>query len=196
VANYFLTIPASDACIEFMRRNPDSLESFCAGEQPEPPFAAAPRPSLWNRLRGRAVAGDAVAVPSDWPTEEADLVGEINHRNVDLYHWVLNGTPEPVPGAGSVFQTWFADTHDAIDLFDDNERFAFDSGRTRELHRLAVTVTRDQTGERFRLWLAGRGHTAEVSDGEVDGVWEDFAAFRDLVGSSVERGWGLIWVPS
>ena len=75
-------------------------------------------------------------LPSDWPAQPLESLGSwsINHRNVDLYHWILNGGPELASGGGSIFQTWYEpDQHSALKLDKYNERFAFHANQLVEL---------------------------------------------------------------
>ena len=87
---------------------------------------------------------------------------EINHRNVDLYHLILNGAADFVTGSGSIFQTWLETasnrTHAAIDITGDNEHFAFHSGQLPELAELLSSVDAESVRSRYTQWLRANGN--------------------------------------
>ncbi|MEM9186599.1 MAG: hypothetical protein AAGB00_08915, partial [Planctomycetota bacterium] len=143
-------------------------------------------------------------VPSDWPLSQAMPIGpEINHRNVDLYHLILNGTTEFVRGGGSIFQTWLEGQnehiHTAVDLSGDNEDFAFRSEQLPELLGLLKQVRLPLVVERYTSWFRRGGSVAVSSDytpakEECAEIANEFKKFAKAVQQSIERRQGLIWV--
>ena len=115
MAHSFGAFAVPDAHITFLAAHPGSVHDYREGVPP------------------KNLAADQV--PDWWPNAECESLGgwSINHRNTDLYHWILNGGPELVTHAGSIFQTWYTDTHGAIGLDPHNERFAFLPGQLPEL---------------------------------------------------------------
>lgn len=192
MATYFLTVPASDRCIEFVQRYPDSLVHLLAGTRPDPsdPPAIADVPLAKRYISAKK----DLPIPLDWPTEEAELGTQINHGNVDLYHEILNGTPDPSKGAGTIFQTWFMRRHAAIDLTGDRESFAFMSPRLPELSGVFRGVSKEMAAYRFRQWLRRKGDDGAPSEGEDNAVWMDFCFVRQQAEECADKGLGLIWV--
>lgn len=184
MANYFLTIGASNACIAFIRKHPDSLEQFVAGTTPE-------SPEEHLTISGRT---KTLSVPADWPTEQAELGTDINHRNIDLYHWILNGTSDFVSGPGSIFQTWLTTRHAAIDLTGDNDSFAFEAEHLAPLAQLFSAVSKEAVAARFLQWHRHRGKTSNLSEHEIQAVWNDFCFVGQQVSECAQNGLGLIWI--
>ena len=131
MANYLVMFSAPNEHIDFMTKYPGVARDYYVGQPPEPYEQELEKVSFIGRLLGKKpklIEREPISAPPDWPKDDADCVDiEINHRNVELYHWILNQTPEPVEGAGSIFQTWFHSNHAAISLDSYNEDFAFTS---------------------------------------------------------------------
>lgn len=92
-----------------------------------------------------------------WPTKEIDLADcvdmEINHRNVDWYHAILNKTMEFVEGSGAIFQSWMTNEHSTINLDSSGyEDFAFYPVQLPELLSLVKAITHDSTREAYAEW--------------------------------------------
>ncbi len=170
MANYFCILPVPDAHIDFIHEHPQTLSDYLNGEAPDLRPAITPKPSLWQRITGKVpVPPSPPAIPTDWPTSECQLIGEaVNHRNVDLFHLILNGTKEFVNGSGALFQTWLesGDTHkhNAIDLTHANEDFAFKSDQVPELASLLSQVNMDMVKSGFSEWLHSQGESYDVTD--------------------------------
>jgi hypothetical protein len=122
------------------------------------------------------------------------MESEIHHRNVELYHIVLNGTPELVTGAGCIFQTWMSTTHTAIDMSGHGEQFAFLSPQLPELASLFDGITKDALAERLRMYLLRRGEDARVTQSELDTGWDDIRIVGDQARECADKGLGLIWL--
>ncbi len=119
---------------------------------------------------------------------------EINHGNVDLFHWILNGSRRLATGPGSIFQTWFSDYHGAIDLTGDREAFALEADQLPALAELFGAVSKEAAAERFVSWLRRRGGADNPNDDDVEAIWSDFRFVGHQVNDCVEKGLGLIWV--
>lgn len=201
MSNCFCILPAPDSHIEFIHQYPQSLSAYLEGEQPDIQ-QPAPKPTLWQRLTGQSAEAPApVETPDDWPASECILVGEvINHRNVDLFHRILNGTDEFVTGAGSLFQTWLeaGDTcrHTAIDLTHGNEDFALMSSQVGDLTQLLSKVSLDDVRDGFTHWLRQQGETYDVSDAECVDILEEFQRFAETAAEAVRQSHGLMVISS
>lgn len=200
MANYFCILPAPDSHIEFILGHPQSLAAYRAGESPD---LAGPTPKRTFRqwLFGlKPEASPPVELPDDWPTSECSLVGDANHRNVDLFHRILNGTDEFVAGGGSLFQTWLESgesrRHSAIDLTQTNDDFAFMSAQVGEVARLLSQVDLEQVREGFIGWLRRRGDVYVPSEAENQQILEEFKQYAEVANEAARRSQGLIIIPS
>lgn len=197
MASYFCIFPVPDSHIDFIHAHPRSYPAYIDGELPDLSEPAA-TPTLWQRLTGRLPDTPAAArTPDGWPTSECTLIcGNANHRNVDLYHRILNGTDEFVTGSGSLFQTWLesGDTrrHSAIDLTHANEDFAFKSDQVPELVDLLASVDLARVRAAFTEWLRQRGETYDLSDDECVEILDDFKRFAAIAREAVLQSNGLV----
>lgn len=140
-------------------------------------------------------AKDAVASPADWPIAPLEQVEmEINHRNVDLYHWLLNGSPQPVSGSGSIFQTWISDSHSAIQVDKHGDQYAFHVKQLPELLALVENITAEDLVTRLSAWLRQRGNPAKVGDDDIEGFRAEFLSLRNTLKRCIEQDEGLLWV--
>ena len=109
----FLTCAAPDEHIAWLHRHPGAVHAYLDGVPPE------------------GIATDAL--PAWWPSAPpaTHTSWGVNHRNPDLYHWILNGSADLVTDAGALFQVWYAPDHAAniLKLDGHNERFAVTSGQ-------------------------------------------------------------------
>lgn len=158
----------------------------------------ASRPGwVHDYLEGRAPGADAPTLPPGWPTQPPASLGSwgINHRNVDLYHWILNGGPALATGAGSIFQTWYEpDRHAALKLDALNERFAFRSGQLPDLLTLVEAVTVESTLAAFVGWCRQHGQRHEDLDHYACQPFVDeFAQFARGLRGAIGRGDGIVW---
>ena len=121
---------------------------------------------------------------------------ECIHRNVDLYHLILNGTADFVVGSGSIFQTWLTnEQHSAIVLIH-GEVFAFKNHQIPELLRLVSGVTAELVQARFTQWLRNTGDK-DYSPGieESEETASEFRKFGEALQEAVKKSHGLVWVP-
>lgn len=199
MANYLCVFPASDSHIDFIREHPKTLWQYVQGNPPELPETATPKATLWQRITGSApVASPPPTTPGDWPTEERAPIGpEINHRNVDLHHLILNGTADPVEGSGTIFQTWVVvGNHAAIDLTGQNEHFAFKSPQIPSLAELLSKIDATSVKTRFTQWLRSQGDSYQPSEEECEDIAKEYKAFAEAARSVAQNHQGLIWVSS
>ncbi len=195
MANYFGIISAPDSHIEFLVGAPETLLPYLEGQEVEPPEPK--KVGLLKKLFGGANDNQQKAeVPSDWPTEEPEMIGpEINHRNVDLYHRFLNGSENFVSGSGSIFQTWLTPReHDAIEIGPDRESFAFRSDLVPDLQRLVSNVDLIRVTEQYSTWLKKEGKDYEPDSEECGLILDEFAQFSQSLQEVVEAGHGIIWI--
>lgn len=215
MADYFRVFAAPDSHIEFLSQHPDSVFDYVEGQPPKP-RAVTPKqqvkpskPTFWQRLFGGSPKPPSPAPqptaptpelvpPDDWPSEELTEIGpaECIHRNVDLYHLILNGTSKFVEGSGSIFQTWLTnDQHSAVNIIH-GEVFAFKSHQIPELLRLVSGVTVELVQSRFTQWLRDTGdkdYTPGLEESEEFAV--EFRKFGEALQEAVKQSHGLIWVP-
>jgi len=200
MANYLCVFPASDSHIDFITENPDTLYSYIDGQQPTIVATPSPKPILWQQLTGTVPASNATPeIPSDWPESEPTMIGpEINHRNVDLYHLILNETTEFVTGSGSIFQTWLETpsirTHSAIDVTGDNEHFAFHSDQLPALLDLLSIIDTIKVMLSFTQWLRVGGDGYTPTEEECDEIASEFKQFADSIRDAISKSQGLIWI--
>jgi hypothetical protein len=174
------------------------LWAYVDGKRPQI-STTPPKRSLWQRLTGTTPATNPPpVVPDDWPENEPAMIGpEINHRNVDLYHLILNGTADFVDGSGSIFQTWLTNRrHSAIDLTGDNEHFAFKSDQISSLVDLLSKVDAGAVKSRFTEWLRSNGDRYNPSDDECEEMAQEFRFFAQAAQEVVDNSQGLIWISS
>ena len=92
---FFHVVP--DSHIEFLSKHPETFRDYMEGKKPKV------RGSLIDKLLGRQ---EEVDIPSDWPRNELEgFCPEVNRRQVEYFHYLLNGTRDRVHHAGCIFQT-------------------------------------------------------------------------------------------
>lgn len=149
-------------------------------------------------LEGLIPREDTVPLPADWPTQPLESLGSwsVNHRNTELYHWILNGGPELSAGAGAFFQVWHdPDNASAVLKLDKyNERFALRSDQLPELALLVKNVDVDRVYRSFCEWLQSRGEDSGLIDQYAcEPFVEEFRNFLEGLEGAVRRGRGLVW---
>ena len=166
-----------DAHIDFLAAHPGWVHDYLDGTAP------------------KDAAADSL--PEWWPSEEQESMGGwgVNHRNADLYHWILNRSPAPVAGAGCLFQTQYdADSVSAIKLDAYNERFAFRSGQLGELLGLVEPVTVPTVLEAFVSWCKAYGKPYEdLDEYACQPFVDEFTNFADGLRDAIARGNGIIF---
>lgn len=120
---------------------------------------------------------------------------EINHRNVDLYHRILNGGEEFVSGAGAIFQTWLSfQNHGAIAIGEHGETFAFTSEIIPSLQQLVSQVDRVRVEEQYSAWLKIEGKSHIPSAEECEEFSKEFSNLSLELQAIAESGNGIIWI--
>jgi len=137
-------------------------------------------------------------LPEGWPKQPPKLLDSwnINHRNTDLYHWILNGGPDLVTGGGSIFQTWYEPNYSAsvVKLDKYNERFAFHSAKINELASLVAAVNVKSVLKAFVEWCKSQGKRSDdLDEYACEPFVEEFKAFGDLLSEAMRKGHGIIW---
>ena len=197
MANYLYILAAPDSHIDFLANHPETLLNYVDGRQPDPPVPK--KRGIFQMLFGGAsVPSTTTAIPQDWPTEEAKMIGpEVNARNVGLYHRILNGGEEFVTGAGTIFQTWLDPrNHAAINIDGRGENFAFTSGLIPELHRLTSLVDTGRVKDQYSAWLRKEGddHVPDIE--ECEEFAREFADLSEKLRSVAAAQLGIIWISS
>jgi len=137
-------------------------------------------------------------LPEWWPNVPPDVLDSwsVNHRNTDLYHWILNGGPALVSGAGSIFQSWYEPSYPAsfVKLDGHNERFALYSGQLGELARLASRVNIDSVLRAFVDWCKSQGKRWEdLDEYACQPFVDEFKALEGKLDGAMREGHGIIW---
>src|SRR6185369_118434 len=138
------------------------------------------------------------SVPEWWPPTQPQMLDSwnINYRNTDLYHWILNRKPDLVIGSGSIFQSWHAPEHPAsfVKLDKHNERFALYSEHVGELSLLVGRVNVETVLEAFTEWCKSQGKEWRHLDQQAcEPFVEEFKALGDLLVEALRKQHGIIW---
>jgi hypothetical protein len=200
VANYLVMFSAPENHIKFMREHSGVSRNYYMGEPPEIEPLNPVKQNIFDKLLGRKYEPpkpQLIEIPDDWPKDEAETIDmEINHRNVDLYHWILNQTDKPVDGAGSIFQTWLGSKHDALSLDSYNEDFAFLPDKLPELLVLVEAVTPETLRKSFHEWCRKIEKDHEPTLEEVKEMHREFLNFSKNLKDAIDKNYGLVWIVS
>jgi hypothetical protein len=175
----FLVCAAPDSHISYLQQHQGLVHSYLDGTTPTDSNISFSLPEWWPKQ----------------PPEILDSWG-INHRNTDLYHWILNGGPDLVTGGGSIFQTWYEPGHSAsvVNLDKYNERFAFHSEQISELASLVAGVNVKSVLKAFVEWCKSQGKRYEdLDESACESFVAEFRAFENLLNDAIRKGYGLIW---
>ena len=185
MANHFKIYSATDTQIDFMQQYPETIANFIDGEP------AQLKQGVMSRVLGKKPE-----LPPGWPTIVPDPIDvEINHRNVTLYHLLLNGTADKVVGPGSLFQTWFSAEYSAIELDIQAGAYALKSDQTSQLYQLVCGVQLKDIPPRFAQWLKSEHQDAEnPTADECNMLWRDMVNLKQGLELSVKVGAGIIWL--
>lgn len=178
----------NDSQIEFIKRHPESLFSFIEGEKPEINTGFV---SKYSRL-----LSNKAQVLKDWPIEPVEMINPVvTHKNVELYHYLLNGTDEIVFGAGSLFQTWFnIKEHSAISMDSCNDNFAFSSAQIPELLGLLNDLSFGVFKSRFDKWFQIKDLELYETEESYQETYRALIKFRNGVEIAVRNKHGLMWI--
>jgi len=179
MALYMFFYVAPDSHLEFLRDNPTLFDSYLEGETPD----------LTQGWFAKLLGKKPVELPNDWPSHELNAYSpEINHRQVEVFHYILNGTNDPVENVGSIFQTWFKPRHKSPAIVIDGENFAFCSADVKRL----VNLTESLTPELRRDRLDNSKNPSEIQhSGNL--VEYAFAEIEKACNEAISKGQGLLW---
>ncbi|MCG9732077.1 hypothetical protein L1D44_20010 [Shewanella sp. Isolate13] len=183
--------------IQFLKHNPQTMQDYLLGQAPsEQTFASAKSQPLLVQFVRLLTGSKKPVLPLDWPSVEVEMIGpDVNHRNVDLYHYILNNTEARVRGAGSLFQTWLdINQHDAIKMDAEGESFAFKSRSLPELSTLLSQLDEQTIRDRFNAWLLEHNPDYIPQESEYLDIITGWKRFNVGVAKAIEQHWGLIWV--
>lgn len=175
----FLVCTAPDSHISYLQSHEGLIHFYLDGTMP--PYSENSPP-----------------LPEWWPKQAPKLLNSwnINHRNTDLYHWILNGGPDLVTGEGSIFQAWYEPDYSAsaVKLDKYNERFAFHSDKINKLALLVDAVTIKSVFKAFTEWCKSQGKTWEdLDEYSCEPFVDEFKAFGDLLNEAIHKWHGIIW---
>jgi hypothetical protein len=179
VALYMFFYVVPDNHLEFLRDNPTLFDSYLGGEIPDL------SQGFFSKLRGKKLP----ELPNDWPRQELNTYSpEINHRQVNIFHYILNGTNDSVENVGSIFQTWLKLRYKSPAIAIDGENFAFFSKDVRQLLNLIKGLTPELRRDR----LDDSKNSSEIQDSS-DFVNYAFDVIEKACNESVSKGQGLLW---
>lgn len=179
MASYMIFYAVPDSHLEFLRDNPTLFDSYLVGEIPKL------RQGFFSRLLGKKLP----ELPDDWPDHELEGYSpEINHSQVNLFHYILNGKDGPVENVGSVFQTWFKPRHDSPAIVIDGENFAYNSTNAKQLLNLVEGLT----PELLRSRLNDYKGASEIQDG-TGFIEYAFDEIKKACNEATSKNQGLLW---
>jgi hypothetical protein len=123
---------------------------------------------------------------------EAESFGA-NHRNVDIFHFLLNGTHASVPGSLGIFSSWCGDMEMYVSYRIDDECFGMYSRDVTKLLSALEDLTEEKIRERWVQWQVQKGIDPEKDD-DPDFFPESFGYFQEYCAQTVQAGNALIWV--
>jgi hypothetical protein len=175
----FLVCIAPDSHISYLQQHQGFIHFYLDGITPPDSELSSPLP-VW------------------WPNQAPQMLDSwsVNYRNTDLYHWILNGKPDLVAGAGSIFQTWYEPGYSAsfVKLDNHNERFAFYSEQISELAALVTNVNVKSVFTAFTDWCKSQGKSHEnIDESACEPFVDEFKALGDLLNEAMQKKYGLIW---
>jgi len=179
MALYMFFYVAPDSHLEFLRDNPTLFDSYLGGEVPDM------GQGFFSKLMGKKLP----ELPDDWPNHELNAYSpEINHRQVNIFHYILNGTNDSVENVGSIFQTWFKPRHNSPAIAIDGENFAFYSQDVRQLLKLIEGLTPELRRDRL-----DDSKSASEIQASSDFVKCAFDVIEKACNEAVSKGHGLLW---
>ena len=144
--------------------------------------------------------------------------GVVDHRNVVLFHFLLNGTKKGASGPLRIFETWFR-PYRCADLFIDDsvyrkDPFGINAADTRALLERLKALPNSEIRARQRLYIetrvrrerlwrwfriarmpTARMPTIREANEEGNYLEECFANLREICEHAVASNCGLIWAP-
>ena len=179
MATYMMLYTAPDNHLEFLKNNPALFDSYLGGEMPDL------SPGFFSRLLGK----QPPELPDDWPRHELEAYSpEISHRQVNAFHYILNGTNDYVENVGSIFQTWFRPRHNSPAIVIDGENFAF---LNRDVKHLLALITALPPALKHKR-LDDSRDVSEIHGGH-EFVENAFDVVEKACDAAVSKGQGLLW---
>lgn len=176
---FFHVLP--DSHIEFLQAHPDAFHPYLEGREPEI------RKSLLDRILGREVEID---LPGDWPRKELEgFCPEISHRQVKLFHYLLNRTEDRVDHSGCIFQTWFAPRSKSAAIPIDGENFALKSDLVSSLKERIQQISEEELFSRYRQ-IVDNASIDESDKSFLTGAFKEISSACD---QALETRNGLMW---
>ena len=188
MASYLNLFSLPDHHIDYLQKNSAALFEYMEGE-----VVYQKGESKFKSIYSRVFKSEPVI--TDFPTEPIDTFNpEINHRNIELYHFILNGTTEYVSGAGSIFQTWLIiDDHSAIKIDKSNDHFAFKNETVPSLLKIVESLTDSTIKCRYCEWFSKNFPQHPPTEIELTDLCDGFVTFKDGLADAVNKQLGILW---
>ncbi len=178
---YLYSVPESH--IHFIKENELDFITYAQGEVPEV------KASFFSKLFGLK---NAIELPDKWPeTEIHEFNPEITSNQIDLYHYLLNGSEEFVSHEGCLFQTWYLDEDKGNCIEIDSETYAFSLQSLLVLNEMLDGISKELILKRTEEFLG-----EEPNEEEVQMLFRGFSTIKDAVVNSVSSNTGLVWYGS
>lgn len=176
---FFHVLP--DTHIDFLMTHPQTFRAYMEGRIPEV------RKSLIDKLLGRT---NHLKFPVDWPEKELEgYCPEINHRQVEYFHYLLNGTHKRVAHSGAIFQTWFAPGHSSVAIPLDGENFALKSQEVLTLKERLNSISEDMLFSRYQETV----DQSEIDDTDKEFLVDAFHTISSACDKAIHIKHGLMW---
>jgi hypothetical protein len=176
----FFVVP--DHHIEFLEKHPQYLADYLEGKQPNT------KRGLFSRL---FCSVNTPEIPPDWPKQVHDHSTEINHRQVEYLHYLLNGTESEIANAGCLFQTWFKPHATCCAVAIDDSNFAFKSAQVSELKSIMMSISDDVIFRRYQEKIDD-----DITDDDKEFVLNIFDDLNIICDESISKKQGIIWSAS
>lgn len=173
----FFVYELPESHIDFLSRHQGSICAYVDGEKPEESTAS---------------------LPEGWPTEPLHTIVALNanHRNVELYHWILNGSPALVRGGEAIFQTWFKPDDCSLTKLDGgNEAFGISASQVKRLANLTSDVDLARVKAAFSGWCLSEGKDYVPDEPACVPFVDEFNAFGRRLTSTILKQYGLVCAP-
>ena len=176
---FFHVVP--DSHLEFLSKHPETFRKYLEGREPEV------HSSLLDKMFGREVNLD---LPNHWPQNELQgFCPEVNHRQVEYFHYLLNGTKDRVHHSGCIFQTWFDPGFKSVAITIDGENFALRSEFILSLKEQIQNISEDEMFDRYRKAVDDVG----MDESDKNFLTDAFREISSACDKALEKREGLMW---
>ena len=128
-------------------------------------------------------------LPENWPNSEIELFDPgIVSSQIDLYHYLLNGSEEFVSHEGCLFQTWYINDDKGSAIKIDGDTFAFTSELLSALSERLNEIDGNLITKRTEEFLGD-----VPSDDEVEVLLYGFTEIKKAVSKCMALNEGLVW---